>query len=563
MGAGTGAMAGASIGAALGGPAGAVAGGIIGAFVGLFSSDDDTEKTLLFTSKGVVFPRLGISLPWGMVIDADRDTERAFAKICFRGGVVISVTDGNWRIASNEDKDRVIELLCCASEQECFNAKKFIKEVTKARNPSEIVQQACEDYAFAINLFRKLKEDKTINCPSYCPADAYNDFIKACQKLPNYDAVIDSTLREDMKESARFWANELPSRKKANDDDRSLFSSLMLYAMKEPTTPTERLSRYDLCLNLRSQDDPHYSERKLLEKRLKLLEDLGSSSFVPTRELIVCQELSCSVPRECGKTVSGVAVLLAQDIKMYNAQQKSPAMRLIFEPGHPRNGVTYVQHPLRPNVYYDVDAFHANMLESKHSELMYLLKNLGAKHVRLSVVNSVTENKTTSHKFDISANGKLKIASANGHVNDQATCGIDSSLYQKLSENAEFSGRVTPHIPKDLIFYPHEEQWRRMAQTALEQGYLRTHVKLEYRKDYAISQRHLTEVEAKLRILIPSFDLHIKADFAERIKRMTETIWDYEVDWQSVSKIAQFFNWLRRTLHIGASDSGVRKDQNN
>ena len=119
MGAGTGAMAGASIGAALGGPAGAVAGGLIGAFVGLFSSDDDTEKTMLFTSKGVVFPRLGISLPWGMVIDADRDTERAFAKICFRGGVVISVTDGNWRIASNEDKDRVIELLCCASEQEC------------------------------------------------------------------------------------------------------------------------------------------------------------------------------------------------------------------------------------------------------------------------------------------------------------------------------------------------------------------------------------------------------------------------------------------------------------
>ena len=500
---------------------------VINAFINLLK-----EKSMVLTSEGVDFPKAGIKgLPWELVIDIAMDKESGAALITFRGGLRIIVEDDDWCIAvDKEDQDRFCKQLDRVSEHEDFDAKAFIKMVSKATNPSAIVRCSWEDYTRAIALFRDFMKDENIHCHPYFPADAFHHFLETCQHLPDSDSIIDAALREEMKDAARFWADQLPTGKDADDDDRELFAWLKLRFAQDPITPAEALSQYDYFLNLRPRGNQNHSDQALQNARQELLETLGGSSFAPARKFIVCQELSCSVPRECGQTVPGVAVLLAQDIEAYNARQESPETRLFFQPGHPRNGFTYVQHPLRPNVYFDVDAFHANMLASKHSELMYLLENLGARSVSLSVVNTVKEGRTTSHNVDVSAGGKLKVTSGSAHVNDQATCGIDAALYQKLSESAEFTGAVEPHIPDDLLFFPHEEQWQRMAQTALKHGYRRTHVKLEYRQDYAVSQRHMTEVEAKLKLLIPSFDMHLKTDFSEEVKRMTETVWDYEVD---------------------------------
>lgn len=495
-----------------------------------------SNKSLVITDKNIVFPKLKRPVSLDRLVKVERDEMRDCTHFIFKGGVDVCIKNEDWKCKSEvvlKGKERQSPLGAFDEKEYPLNKRAFIEKVTRAENPRKEVKQACEDYVFARVLFGKLKADEAVDCSLYPPADAYDAFMSACKELPNCDALIGADLQEKMRSTARFWASQLPSCKEEETKarDRQLFARLMLHAGHAPTTPTETLEHYDLSLNLRAQGDQRESDAKLLENRLNLLKALGSPSFAPLRKTIICQEISSSDQRDCGKTVLGVAVLLAQDIELYNARQTSPEMKLRFQSGHPRNGFTYVQHPLRPNVYYDVDAFHAMMLESKHSELMYLLRNLGAKQVCLSVVNTVEEKEKEDDNIRVSAEGKAKGASGSIDVKMAEFKKNNSSLYQKFAATSEFTGNVTPHIPEDLVFFPHEEQWQRMAQTALERGYSRTHVTLEYRQDYAISQRHLSEVETQLRSLIPSFDMHIKADFAKEVKSMSELVWDYEVKW--------------------------------
>lgn len=69
-----------------------------------------------------------------------------------------------------------------------------------------------------------------------------------------------------------------------------------------------------------------------------------------------------------------------------------------------------------------------------------------------------------------------------------------------------------------------------MAQTALQHGYRKTHVVLEYRQDYAINERYLSQVESALKTLFRDFNLRLKKDFTSEVKRITSTTWEYEVD---------------------------------
>ena len=324
----------------------------------------------------------------------------------------------------------------------------------------------------------------------------------------------------------------LPTGAEAEENDRQLASTLAAYVRGyegEAGTLAGDLTEYDSKLNhsVLFGEDLFTPENQ--EERIACLQRLCEAENAKERRVITCMTPPERDARECGKRVPGVLVVMAQDLEYYN-DCLEPAQRLRFQPGHPRMGVTYIQHPLRTNTYYDVDSFHANLLASKHGELMYLLQCLGAKRVSLKVNHSVTEEQrqrlATQQGFG--ADGILFGGSFQRDA--QAESGSTAALYQKLAESAEFTGNVEPHIPEDLVFFPHEEQWQRMAQTALQHGYRKTHVVLEYRQDYAVNERYLSQVESALKTLFRDFNLHLKKDFTSEVKRITSTTWEYEVD---------------------------------
>lgn len=488
---------------------------------------------VLVQSSGLYFAGAKLMLPYNVVTGSRMD-ENDCLTVSLTGGVCVTVAFPDLRIkGSNVDMWYKLSRL---PDIHIPDANALAETILSAADPRATFQEVWNaQYAWAIDTYTKLLPINETGqyVGAYNPALALKLFYDALTTNERFASLAnEEQVMAQLKKALEFWLSNLPTGAAADENDRQLAAALatcMWQDEKPPETFAGELAKYDSRLNhsVLFGEDLFSPEKQ--GSRVAFLKRLCETENAKERRVITCMTPPERDARECGKRVPGVLVVLAQDLEAYN-DQLEPAQRLRFQPGHPRTGFTYIQHPLRTNTYYDVDSFHANLLSNKHGELMHLLQCLGAKRVSLKVDHSVTEEQrqrlATQQGF-----GADGILFGGAFQRDtQAESGSTAALYQKLGESAEFTGNVEPHIPDDLIFFPHEEQWQRLAQTALQRGYRKTHVVLEYRQDYAINERYLSHIEAQLRILFRDFDLNLKKDFTSEVKRITSTTWEYEVD---------------------------------
>lgn len=484
-------------------------------------------------SSGLYFAGAKLMLPYNVVTGSRMD-ENDCLTVSLTGGVCVTVAFPDLRIkGSNVDMWYKLSRL---PDIHIPDANALAETILSAADPRATFQEVWNaQYAWAIDTYTKLLPINQTGqyVGAYSPALALKLFYDALTGDKRFASLAeDKQVMAQLRNALEFWLNSLPTGAAADEDDRQLSATLVAYVHRYEAWPDSfagDLADYDSQLNYSVIFGEDLFTPENQEARVACLEMLCEAENAKERRVITCMTPPERDARECGKRVPGVLVVMAQDLEYYN-DCLEPAQRLRFQPGHPRTGFTYIQHPLRTNTYYDVDSFHANLLASKHGELMYLLQCLGAKRVSLKVDHSVTEEQrqrlATQQGFG--ADGILFGGSFQRDT--QAESGSTAALYQKLAESAEFTGNVEPHVPEDLIFFPHEEQWQRMAQTALQHGYRKTHVVLEYRQDYAINERYLSQVEAALKVLFRDFDLNLKKDFTSEVKRITSTTWEYEVD---------------------------------
>lgn len=455
--------------------------------------------------------------------------------ISLTGGVYVTVAFSDLLIDGSESEERW-RYLSRLPDIHIPDANVLAEQVLSAADSHAKLREVWNaQYVWAIDTYTKFLpiNEAGLYVGAYWPALAFKLFYDALTTDDRFECLAnDERVMTPLRKALKFWLSSLPTGDAAGEGDRQLSATLVAYVHRYEAWPDSfagDLADYDSQLNYSVIFGEDLFTPENQEARVACLEMLCEAENAKERRVITCMTPPERDARECGKRVPGVLVVMAQDLEYYN-DCLEPAQRLRFQPGHPRMGVTYIQHPLRTNTYYDVDSFHANLLASKHGELMYLLQCLGAKRVSLKVNHSVTEEQrqrlATQQGFG--ADGILFGGSFQRDT--QAESGSTAALYQKLGESAEFTGNVEPHIPDDLIFFPHEEQWQRLAQTALQRGYRKTHVVLEYRQDYAINERYLSHIEAQLRILFRDFDLNLKKDFTSEVKRITSTTWEYEVD---------------------------------
>jgi len=231
-----------------------------------------------------------------------------------------------------------------------------------------------------------------------------------------------------------------------------------------------------------------------------------------------------------------------EDITMAEAKQAAAeyaanrkARKLIFEEGHPRNGMAYVQHPMSPNVYIELGAFHASVLERKYNELIRILTELGVKEIRCSVENSdSTDSKVRSHRH-IHANVDVTgIGGAEGDAGKDEDSTNFLSLYKKLDTHLVLKPHENRRVPDDLVFYPYEEGWRRLAEEVLSGRLLHALFELTYRKDYAVTGKYVRTLSAKVSSAIPGYAFGVGGEyddnFEDVLKQLESTTWHYEVD---------------------------------
>lgn len=265
---------------------------------------------------------------------------------------------------------------------------------------------------------------------------------------------------------------------------------------------------------------------------------IGDSAWVPYRRMIVCTDepyMPSSITD--GMSMPEVMVMDAMDVMAYNAEDSvSEELQLKFDQkGHPRNGVTYIQSQVSPNVYIPVEVYHESMLERKFEELIHLLTCLGATSIEALAGASSSRDKVCSDRRDADVELEVSgLGSASGNCAESSRSKRIMSLDKSLRKSRVLIPKGRPYIPNDLEFYENEKSWQKLAKLVLEGRILREEVALTYRNESAISESNLKRIAAKLKSDIPGYTFGVGANYEEEFESELKTLesltWTYTVE---------------------------------
>ena len=152
----------------------------------------------------------------------------------------------------------------------------------------------------------------------------------------------------------------------------------------------------------------------------------------------------------------------------------STADRLTFPPGHPRDRVLYVAHPVAPGTYFPAAQFHRLAFEHKFAEAVRLLMALGAAEL-------VVEHETGwSRDFAAQLDARLPKGATAAAGATRRTDASSALFRARLDPSGE------PHVPAELAWYPHEPAWQQLAEGRLRHGLRDFELTLRYEDDYGV-----------------------------------------------------------------------------
>ena len=156
---------------------------------------------------------------------------------------------------------------------------------------------------------------------------------------------------------------------------------------------------------------------------------------------------------------------------------RTEARVLRFPPGHPRDGVLYIGHPAIADLYYTMSEFHRFTFEHKMSEAVGLLMSLGAQELTVGHVQG------WGREFG----AQLNLALPTTKVGAGAKAKRKTAKKREILFEAQLDGHVKPSLPNDLVWYPFEPTWQRIAEGRLKYGLKTFSLSVRYEDDFGVS----------------------------------------------------------------------------
>ena len=178
-----------------------------------------------------------------------------------------------------------------------------------------------------------------------------------------------------------------------------------------------------------------------------------------------------------------------------------------FPMSHPKINHSYIVHPYKTDSYLPIENYDYELLNDRLNEFFYFLQCLGATSISYEVVedessqqasrsqqsqgqnnrNSNYNERSNNNQYGGSAGVNLgfvnaEVGGSSSHANSGSNYGeggyqqeqsqeavMNSSLrnFLRMGRNQTFDPLQKPYIPNDLIWYPNEYTWQRIAQQRL------------------------------------------------------------------------------------------------
>ena len=508
------------------------------------------DCSIYVQSDGIFFCECEEGVPWSDVKSVEYDVDTSTYQFSLRGGLTFITNENKIYYPEEDFREQIqngdIELSNMAQCTHKGLGELSIYDLKDANNRKRLAI-ALNDVLWASELADKIRESDRL---SLYEGWLFSEYSWAYLALSNVDWQIDNGAKfKNFAELLSCFATFITNLKGQlsridvdafNEDGclqvAEIFRRPLLRTWQSPSLMGNGIEiqacSYDNVRNARAYGaniDADELVKDVLHESTAGTATFGAVEWAKKRKTIICTNECASVEtwRE-GLRIPGVMVMDAQDIVAYN-ESVSDEYRLVFDPGHPQNGCTYIQHPFKANRYFEANSFHNAIREQKQNELLRILESLGAYSAHVQVRHEEQESRKSKKGSRRSANGSYGVVSGSGSISTDMDRQSMANMSQSALKDWTFNPPENPCLPDDLVFYPTEETWQQLAKSVLRGGLKRAVVDLEYKSEYGITENYLSDIAASAKSLIPSFEMNLNSSFSADLHKLTTTQWHYEV----------------------------------
>ena len=201
-------------------------------------------------------------------------------------------------------------------------------------------------------------------------------------------------------------------------------------------------------------------------------------------------------------TVSNTDKLFKSDhITLLNIGQL-PAIN--FPMSHPKVNQTYIAHPYKTDSYLPIESYDYELLNDRLNEFFYILQCLGATSITFETIEEENKEEKNHSNTKVDIEGKAKITEVKVGVGYENAMNSSLRNYLKMERTQTFNPTKRPYIPNDLVWYPNEFTWQRLAQQRLNGNFLTHNEVLSSSQTQTLSSSEIVDVNAELKMLFTS-----------------------------------------------------------
>lgn len=221
---------------------------------------------------------------------------------------------------------------------------------------------------------------------------------------------------------------------------------------------------------------------------------------------------------------------------------------------HPKKDHTYICHPWDSSIYLPIEDYDMELLNDRVNEYCYIMQCLGATHIQIK--NRKGESLSEQRKRDANyrANGSYKVVSASGNYAESTNSGEESQSRFSFAKEQSFNPTKRPFIPENLLWFPHEVAWQRLAKQRLDGAILQHSEMVSSSQNKVLSHSEMRDINADLNILFVELGGGRKTEEDYTISMNEEVEWEISVKFKPIEDFDNIsntdFTSIAETIHV-------------
>lgn len=201
---------------------------------------------------------------------------------------------------------------------------------------------------------------------------------------------------------------------------------------------------------------------------------------------------------------------------------------------HPKKDHTYICHPWDSSIYLPIEDYDMELLNDRVNEYCYIMQCLGATHIQIKNRKGESLSEHRNKNANYKANAGYKGIGVRGDYAEDIKNGEESQNRFSFAKEQSFNPTKKPFIPENLLWFPHEVAWQRLAKQRLDGAILQHSEMVSSSQNKVLSHSEMRDINADLNILFVELGGGRKTEEDYTISMNEEVEWEISVKFKPI-----------------------------